>query len=267
MKRLPLLLLLTVILALACNLPLTAAPPTATPAPLPTATLVPPTAAPVPLWQQVTLTDSVSAEEHQAPDFTITTHLPVLQGSDDPRVRAFNDAVAALVLNEAETFRSGWINDLPAEPFSSGSFLESGYTLLSPPGPVLSLLFSFFFYSDGAAHPNGYTIAYTYDLEAGRALALADLFTPGADYLAVIAAYCKTDLSARNMGFDDGFSQGADPTPENYRNWNITPEGLRITFDAYQVAPYASGPQVVTIPYAELSSLLRADGPLGPLMP
>ncbi|MBI2342909.1 MAG: DUF3298 domain-containing protein [Deltaproteobacteria bacterium] len=44
--------------------------------------------------------------------------------------------------------------------------------------------------------------------------------------------------------------------------WSVTPEGLRSTFDLYQVAPYAVGPQEMVIPYAVLAPHVRPDGPL-----
>jgi hypothetical protein len=40
---------------------------------------------------------------------------------------------------------------------------------------------------------------------------------------------------------------------------------LLITFDEYQVAPYAAGPQKVAIPYSELRALINPQGPLGKL--
>ena len=55
---------------------------------------------------------------------------------------------------------------------------------------------------------------------------------------------------------------GADPLPDNYRTWNIAVDGLVITFDAYQVAAYAAGPQIVTIPYMELQAIIDPSGPL-----
>jgi hypothetical protein len=127
---------------------------------------------------------------------------------------------------------------------------------------VLSLNFGFSVYSDGAAHPYSYTITYTYDLEKGQEISLDQLFLPGSNYLELIASYCKNELSKRDIGFDGFFTTGADPTPENYRNWNITPDSLMITFDPYQVAAYAAGPQVVTIPYGELHGLINPQGPL-----
>ncbi|RIK32332.1 MAG: hypothetical protein DCC56_00555 [Anaerolineae bacterium] len=38
--------------------------------------------------------------------------------------------------------------------------------------------------------------------------------------------------------------------------------GFVITFDEYQVAPYAADPQTVTVPYSELKPLINQQGPL-----
>jgi len=43
---------------------------------------------------------------------------------------------------------------------------------------------------------------------------------------------------------------------------NLEAEGLRITFDPYQVAAYAAGPQVLFIPYSELQSISNPQGPI-----
>ncbi|HEY8460392.1 MAG TPA: RsiV family protein, partial [Blastocatellia bacterium] len=53
---------------------------------------------------------------------------------------------------------------------------------------------------------------------------------------------------------------GAGPQIGNFHSWNITPFGLRITFDAYQVGPYAAGEHVVVIPYPLLKPIIRPDG-------
>ncbi len=95
-----------------------------------------------------------------------------------------------------------------------------------------------------------------------KSFALADLFLPNINYLEAISQYCIAELSKQPF-FDSSFSSGAQPTLENYRNWNITPDGLMITFDEYQVAPYAAGPQKVVVPYSALQALINPQGPLG----
>jgi Protein of unknown function (DUF3298) len=49
-----------------------------------------------------------------------------------------------------------------------------------------------------------------------------------------------------------------------YLNYQVifAGNGLLITFDQYQVMPYAAGPQTVAIPYYELKDDLRPDSPL-----
>ncbi len=252
--------------ALACSLPLASAP-AGTPSPLPTATIPPtqnptltPTAA-ASLYAQWPVLTSSSRESGQAPNYAIETKIPVMQG-EDPRVAKFNADVMALIMQEVKKFRDG-LAELPAKPISAGSSFESDYAIVSPPGDILSLNFGFYTYSDGAAHPYSYTLTYTYDLKRGESIRLEQLFLPGADYLGLIAAYCQDELTRRDIGFDALFAAGADPTPENYRNWNITPDGLLISFDPYQVAAYAAGPQEVLIPYAELNAIINPGGPLG----
>lgn len=245
---------------LACN----ALSPASTATVLPS--LVPPTATSVPvLSQQLTLISQSHEESNQTPPFTIKVQTPQFTGSDDARVAAFNQHLSGLVTKEVDMWRKSFVeNTFPTQ--TNGSFLEIKHTLLYQSGEVWSFKFDFHFYSDGAAHPGSYSITLNYDLSQGRELAPGDLFRPNADYLEAIASYCKSELSKQPF-YDGAFTQGADPTPENYRRWNITPGGLLITFDEYQVAPYAAGPQQVTVPYTALRELIDPQGPLAGFVP
>ena len=148
-----------------------------------------------------------------------------------------------------------------APTVNSGSTLDVKYTLLSQIGDLWSFKFDFSFYADGAAHPGLNSLTLNYDLGQGKELELTDLFLPNVTYLEAISKYCIAELSKQPF-FDSSSSNGAQPTPENYRNWNITPDGLVITFDEYQVAPYAAGPQQVVVPYSELQASINPQGPL-----
>jgi hypothetical protein len=208
--------------------------------------------------QQVTLTPQALTETNQDPPFTINAQVPQLTGSDDPRVTAFNRRLKDLVTKEVDTWRESFKQ---VTFISNGSSLDATYTLISQIGDLWSLKFDFKSYSDGAAHPGLYSITLNYDLGQGRELALGDLFLPNSSYLDAIANYCVTELS-KQPGFDGPFTEGAKPTPENYDNWNITPNGLMITFDMYQVAPGASGPIQVLVPYNQLQAVIDPNGPL-----
>ena len=235
-------------------------------APVPTVTpsAIPLTNTPVALIsQQVTLLPQAANETNQTPPFTITSQTPQLAGSDDPRVMAFNQRLNELVTKEVDIWRQSFLQNT-APTVNNGSTLDVIYTLLSQIGDLWSFKFDFSFYADGAAHPGLNSRTLNYDLGQGKELTLADLFLPNANYLEEISKYCIAELSKQPF-FDGPFSEGAQPTLENYRNWNITPDGLMITFDEYQVAPYAAGPQKVIVPYNELQPVINPQGPLGKL--
>ena len=64
---------------------------------------------------------------------------------------------------------------------------------------------------------------------------------------------------------DAEWVEGASPKPDNYRVWTLTPRGLAVTFEPYQVGPFAAGAPSVLIPYTEMKDLIRSGGPLASL--
>jgi len=239
---------------LACN----ALVPASTPRPSP----VPPTATDIPLSQQVTLIAAPFRETNQTPRYTITTQTPQLAGSSDPRLQAFNQRLNEIITKEVDAFRQSFLQNTAPPMTEMGSFLDVTYILVSQFADLWSIKLNFSFYSDGAAHPGLYSITVNYDLAHGKELTLGDLFLPNSNYLETIANYCVAELSKQPF-FEGPFQEGAQPIAENYRNWNLAQDGLVITFDEYQVAPYAAGPQTVVVPYRELQAVIDPQGPLG----
>lgn len=231
----------------------------------PTPTIVVPTTLPtntsIPLSGQVSLVSQPYIEINQEPAFTITAQTPQLSGSDDPRVRAFNQRLDELVQNEIAIFREEFSRG-PVMEVSTDSFLDVSHELVSQFADLWSFKFIFSFYNNGAAHPGNFSMTLNYDLGTGRELELGDLFLPGANYLETISNYCISELRKQPY-FDSFTTEGASPSLENYRNWNIKYDGLMITFDTYQVAPGAAGPQIVTVPYDQIQDLINPQGALG----
>lgn len=251
---------LTLSVVLACN---ALVPGTATPSLVPpTATTIVVTLSPTP---QLILSSVSIYEDNQAPSYRIKAEIPTLQGSTAFSVVNFNTAMTNLVNDEIDRFKKSTA-ELPADTPSPGSSFDVTYTLVLQRPNFWGFKVDFSGYSAGAAHPYHYSKTVNYDLGLGRQLELSELFLANTDYLTVIAEYCIAELSQRDIGFE-GFSDGAAPTPENYRNWNIAPDGLMITFDEYQVASYAAGPQTVIVPYAELKAVIDPGGPLSGLIP
>jgi hypothetical protein len=220
--------------------------------PVPTMPIVP-TATPAPLYTSVTLSSVLFTESGTGPDYSITTNTPVLIGSSDPRIRPFNNQMALLVQGYIDGFRNNWQHQPPESLFC---FLDITFTQMSPPGNVLSLRFTIRDYSNNAPRPDTYYRTITYDLEAGKFLALRELFLPGSNYLETISEYCIANMKATGFDIWEG---GAKPILDYYRNWNVTADGLLISFDRGQVS-YV--PFFITIPYSELQSIIDPYGPL-----
>jgi hypothetical protein len=208
-----------------------------------------------------------TTETIDKPKATIEITRPILAGAPAAQIDAFNKAADGIIAKAVEDFKTGLLemesagipDNAPADlPTST---IDVSYESVTATNSLLSLRFGVGFYVRGAAHPGGYYVTLNYDVKAAKVLALADLFQPGARYLQVLAGYCIKQLSAKQV-LD--FPEGAEPKEENYRNWNIKADGLLISFDSYQVAPYAAGPQEVVVPYTVLKNFIRAGGPLAP---
>jgi hypothetical protein len=128
---------------------------------------------------------------------------------------------------------------------------------------IVNLKFTVYAFA-GGAHGNTTTTTYTFDLGQQRVLSLSDLFVPGADPLSVIGPLVEADLNARltadlaHLSDANWIHQGTGENPDNYKSWTITPDSLTFYFDPIQVAAYVAGTQTVTIPLAQLSSILAS---------
>ena len=218
------------------------------------------------LSQTVTIQSTPFSESSNAPLYTITAQTPYLQGSDDPRVGAFNERAKQIVQNGIDDFKNNVISQASNPPISAGSSFDLQYAIVGQHGDFWSIKFNIYFYADGAAHPAHGSITLNYDLEKGKEITLDELFLPNSNYLQAISDYAKAQLATRDIGFDM-FSDGAAPLPENYQQWNVSDNGLVITFDEYQVAPYAAGPQEVVLPFEELGQFLDHQSSIAPFLP
>ncbi len=217
------------------------------------------------------------AESNKKLKYEIDAEYPQLTGSGSPNYEKFNQMVRGLINGKVSQFRKEMVpeegEDAGADqlPETMGSSLNAGYTLSTAQDDLISLDFSVGSYYRGAAHPNSYSETVNFDLKNGKSIKLADLFNPGSKYLQAISTYSIQDLKKQSkngdsMLDDDWIQRGAGPDAKNYQSWTISKKGLGINFDAYQVGPYAAGPQYVTIPYSALKDLIRADGPIGPFI-
>lgn len=214
-------------------------------------------------------------ESVKAKRLDLSAEYPELVGGAN--VAGFNQIVKARVAKELADFKKEMMAvsaaDLKMLPQGMNNYLDITYDIAYADNDLISVSFLESNFT-GGVHPNSNYFTITYDLKNGAELKLSDLFKPGAKYLTAIADYAIKDLQSRkmpdsdeNMGLaQDIFADGAKPTTENYKNWNITRKGLMFTFDPYQVGAYAFGPQTVIVPYGRLKEMARADGVLMKMM-
>jgi Protein of unknown function (DUF3298)/Deacetylase PdaC len=200
--------------------------------------------------------------------YEILAQYPQLNGGNNPNFPKFNQASRTTVMKDVAEFRKAMAPEEGEEPppeGSMGSDLGISYTVALAQDDLVSVKFDVSSYYQGAAHPNSYSAVLNYDLRNGKQLRLADLFNPGAKYLQALSTYCIADLKkqAKDKGLlDDQIQDGAAPVAKNYKSWTISKRGMGIVFDAYQVGPYAAGPQFVLVPYSALKELIKPDGPI-----
>ena len=197
--------------------------------------------------------------------YEIDTALPQLAGAGDARVEKFNQAAANLVAARTGEFkktademaREEAADKLDAKSSRPPNSLNVSYEVTAADKDFISVLFAFFEYS-GGAHPNTTTESFNYDINRNAPVRLADLFTPNSNYLKVISDYSVREL--KKLDTVSSVENGAGPKIENFHSWNITPAGLKITFDPYQVGPYVAGAHVIVIPYSVLTPIIKPDG-------
>jgi hypothetical protein len=196
--------------------------------------------------------------------YTIKARYPQAVGAgNNPRLRRLNQELGRFIAKEVAGFKKDF--SAPDEPtFGGESTFDSRYQVEFISNDLVSIGFIINTYFEGAIHGQYNVIVFNYDLNSGRSLVLADLFKPGSNYLNPISDYAVRSLRKR-LDPDPEFDwilSGAGPEEKNYRSWNITREGLEVTFNPYQVASYAEGPQVVVIPYDALKNVIDPRGPL-----
>jgi hypothetical protein len=232
---------------------------------------------PIEFTAAVRVTPRVIKEANKEKHYTVEAEYPEIEG--DARFDGFNREARNLVTKNVAAFKTGESSDegdagssAPADTLDiQQSSLNMGYEIRLATDDLISIEFTEATYEAGAAHGNSVTTVLNYDVKNGRKLALADLFNPKSNYLSVISTYCITNLRERAkkdqdaMIDEDMMKSGASPRADNYQACAITKKGLWVTFDPYQVAAYAAGPQHVLVPYSALKDIIKPDGPVAAL--
>jgi len=196
--------------------------------------------------------------------YTLTLNYPQIESHTNIAQDDFNKFMKSKMQAEEDSVKkwmSDWKNDMTPK---DTSYYEEDDSVFYHDANAISVLFYVDTYFSGAAHPSNWSYSVNYDLNANKEMQLSDLLT-GA-YVNKLSEFCIKDITRQkteNEGVqineqDDQVKDGAGPKEENFQVFNITPEGLLITFPTYQVASYAEGPFDVLVPYAELKDFIKS---------
>ncbi len=205
-------------------------------------------------------------EKIQAQKYSIDTTYPQLTDGSDAQVENFNKMMSDFVSQQAKRFkaenkRTSQTGGGQRSEDTPENALDIKYNVIHADKDLISVLYTVYVYT-GGAHGNAASRAFNYDLRRGKMLELSDLFEPNSNFLKLIADYSINTIKKRKISDDSWIESGAGAKSQNYASWNIVPQGLMITFDAYQVAAYALGPQEVIIPSSVLKGAIKRDSPL-----
>jgi hypothetical protein len=151
------------------------------------------------------------------------------------------------------------------DPGGATNWLIGDYTveLLTP--QVACMILNWSDNSASKERPRYGFQALNFDLASGRRMVMSEIFADQPAALSIISSEARAQLRVSLGGDYVTFvvEGGTEPEAANFTGWSLTPEGLKITLDMYQVAGYRHGLPVVLIPWSKLAGVIRPDGPAG----
>lgn len=209
------------------------------------------------------LTTKKYNEEDKATPYSINALLPQINGKNlSAGAKSFNQKLNDVISNASTQFKMQIVNptdrDIPTEALKNTLDIDYKPIIFQAGDETLASVTLYELASfAGTAHPMHTIETINFDLTKGSEIQLADLFKPNSNYLKIIGNYCNKALKKNIPDADKQMiDDGTKPDAKNFANWNLTPKGLLITFNEYQVAAYVYGTPEVTIPYTELQTVL-----------
>ena len=165
-------------------------------------------------------------------------------------VKGVDSDIRQWVTSIANAFDSSFDNDQDIfHDNHSTPELWGSYSITSPSTKAVSVTFEIWTYT-GSAHGNLDIITLNYNTLTSQRLGVVDIFEDPDAALSIMSSLAYKELSKRLGGLRQEHMLRADlaTVPENFASLTLTPQGLRVNFQPYQVAPWAAGAQRVDIP-------------------
>jgi hypothetical protein len=189
---------------------------------------------------------------------------PTFVAGTTPWAEAMDSEILSDLQDRAAQFEVG-----PASNRQSGgkvNTLNSSFTtdLLTPSLASFTLTFVD---DTTPGHPGTTVQTLNYDLGTGQQISFGDLFIDSQTALAMLSLQAPPLLQAKlGAAYNSTIvAEGTAATLANYRNWALTPAGLKVTFVQSQVAPGDAGLPSVVVPWTALKPVMVPTGPVATL--
>lgn len=132
--------------------------------------------------------------------------------------------------------------------------LAADYSVSRPSSKALSITFHLWNHV-GGPHANLDVVTLNYSLINGQRLHFVDLFKKPDEALRLMSEWSRAFLVQRyGTGRTQMLLRGTEPEVENFSSLTLTPSGISIHFQPYQVATWEMGVQTVEMPLEALAS-------------
>lgn len=198
---------------------------------------------------------------YKKPRIVVKSVFPQLQSdSNADGILEFNEAAKDLVEEEINGFVSQVIQSNKTSS-KAKNYLYIDYStsaIQSGSHHILSIRFAIQGFIAGLNSSYHYYRVFNYDLENKQKMELQDLFKPDSNYLDLLSNYSENILN-RRLAHKEFIGERTAAKDENFKNWNLKPRGLVITFNEYRVGPYHADAQTVIVPFSVLKKVLSVQ--------
>ncbi len=129
-------------------------------------------------------------------------------------------------------------------------------TVVAKTPKYASFIFDHYEMTSGMAHPDNWYSSINWS-STGKTLVIEDLLIPGKKAMERLSAESGRLLKAKaDKSSGDLRSEGWAPKAVNFKNFCISPEGLHVYFNFYQVGSRPAGAPDILIPWKALEDVL-----------
>jgi len=173
-----------------------------------------------------------------------------------------------LVVEQFNSFKESAIANADYPPFVDSDFkyyLNISYQTTENSDIIKSYIFSISDYS-GGAHGMQNTISKTYNLETGELYTIEDILVNGTNDLPQISEIVRSELKAQfdkqNIPYDeDWINEGTscEKGSLNFEVFALDSTSITFYFTPYQVAAYAYGTNMVSVPFSDIDNIIKTE--------